>query len=81
MSRTCSDALLTTTKADLNNKDSLVKAFKGSYAVFAVTNYWESLDMQVEIQQGKNIADAAKVRTTGYSHETDDDADIHRKRT
>ncbi|KAF4934213.1 NmrA-like family domain-containing protein 1 [Colletotrichum fructicola] len=46
--------------ADLNNKDSLVKAFKGSYAVFAVTNYWESLDMQVEIQQGKNIADAAK---------------------
>ncbi|KAK2728971.1 hscarg protein [Colletotrichum kahawae] len=46
--------------ADLNNKDSLVKAFKGSYAVFAVTKYWESLDMQVEIQQGKNIADASK---------------------
>ncbi|KAF4829322.1 NmrA-like family domain-containing protein 1 [Colletotrichum tropicale] len=35
--------------ADLNDKDSLVKAFSGSYAVFAV-----------EIQQGKNIADASK---------------------
>ncbi|KAH8682397.1 NmrA-like family protein [Xylariales sp. PMI_506] len=46
--------------ADLNDKASLVKAITGSYAVFAVTNYWELLDTNVEIQQGKNIADAAK---------------------
>lgn len=32
----------------------------GAYAVFTVTNYWEKMDMQLEIQQGKNLADAAK---------------------
>lgn len=35
---------------------------KGSHTVFGVTNYWEKGDMQLEIQQGKNLADAAKVR-------------------
>lgn len=47
--------------ADLNDKASLVKAMTGAYAVFAVTNYWETLDDKLEIQQGKNLADAAKV--------------------
>ncbi|ETS74814.1 hypothetical protein PFICI_13298 [Pestalotiopsis fici W106-1] len=46
--------------ADINDKASIVKAISGSYAVFAVTNYWEHLDMELEIRQGKNIADAAK---------------------
>ena len=48
-------------QADLNSKDSLRGAFKGAYAVFAVTNYWEKQDPKLEVQQGKNIADAAKV--------------------
>lgn len=47
-------------QADLNDKASLVKAIIGSYAVFAVTNYWEKADAELEIQQGKNLADAAK---------------------
>lgn len=46
--------------ADMNDKPTLVKAMEGSHVVFAVTNYWEYLDMQVEIRQGKNLADAAK---------------------
>ncbi|KAI1355440.1 NmrA-like family protein [Xylaria sp. FL0043] len=46
--------------ADLNDKTSLVKAIAGSDTVFAVTNYWEKLDMELEEQQGRNIADAAK---------------------
>ncbi|KAI0422574.1 NmrA-like family-domain-containing protein [Xylaria grammica] len=46
--------------ADLNDKASLVKAVAGSDTVFGVTNYWEKLDMQLEEQQGRNIADAAK---------------------
>ncbi|KAI1171798.1 NMRAL1 protein [Nemania sp. FL0916] len=46
--------------ADLNDKDSLVKALAGSDTVYAVTNYWEKLDMKLEEQQGRNIADAAK---------------------
>lgn len=33
----------------------------GAYAAFGVTNYWEKVNMQYEIQQGKNLADAAKV--------------------
>lgn len=46
-------------KADLNDPNSLSTALKGSYAVFAVTNYWESMSMSIEVQQGKNIADAS----------------------
>ena len=49
---------------DLNDKASLVAAFKGAYAVYAVTDYWQGagMDMQKEIEQGKAIVDAAKVR-------------------
>ncbi|KAK4184570.1 NmrA family transcriptional regulator [Podospora australis] len=46
--------------ADLNDKSSLLAAIKGSTAVFAVTNYWEKLDKSLEVQQGKNLVDAAK---------------------
>ncbi|KAI1081930.1 putative NmrA-like family domain-containing protein 1 [Whalleya microplaca] len=46
--------------ADLNDKASLVKAMTGSHTVFGVTNYWEKLNMQLEIHQGKSLADAAK---------------------
>lgn len=36
---------------------------KDAYAVFAVTNYWESKDADLEMKQGKAMADAAKVST------------------
>lgn len=49
-----------TVAGDIDDKASLVKAFQGAYAVFAVTDYWASMDMKKEIQQGKNMADAAK---------------------
>jgi hypothetical protein len=32
----------------------------GAAAAYGMTNYWDSMDMQKEIQQGKNLADAAK---------------------
>jgi len=41
-------------------------AIKGAYAVFAVTNFWESRSADVEMKQGKAMADAAKV---GYIEE------------
>lgn len=44
--------------ADLNNPASLSEAIKGSYAVFAVTNYWETQSSPTEVKQGKAIADA-----------------------
>ncbi len=50
------------TQANLDDKASLEKVMHGVDAVFAVTNYWEKMDTDYEIQQGKNLADAAKVR-------------------
>ncbi|KAK3376519.1 NmrA-like family-domain-containing protein [Lasiosphaeria ovina] len=52
--------------ADLNDKASVAKVLAGSYAVFAVTNYWEKLDRDLEVKQGKDIVDAAK--ETGVQH-------------
>jgi len=49
-----------TVAADLNNTSTLNGAMKGAYAVFAVTNYWESRSAEVEMGQGKAMADAAK---------------------
>lgn len=46
--------------ADLNSKDSILSAIKGSHSVFLVTNYWESANPKIEISQGKAVADAAK---------------------
>jgi len=48
-------------QADLNNTSTLKGAMKDAYAVFAVTNYWESRSAEVEMTQGKAMADAAKV--------------------
>ncbi|KAH8649848.1 hypothetical protein BX600DRAFT_502226 [Xylariales sp. PMI_506] len=46
-------------EADLNQSSSLEKAVASSHAVFAVTNFWEQRSAEVEIAQGKSIADAA----------------------
>lgn len=48
-----------TVSADLNDAASLKAAMKGAYAVFGVTNYWETKSAEVEIKQGKAMADAA----------------------
>lgn len=56
-----------TVAAEINNKDQIKAALNGAYAVFAVTNYWEKMDGPLEEQQGRNIADAAKVCL--YPHE------------
>ena len=65
-------------RADLNDTSSLVAAFQGAHAIFAVTDFWASVTdlaaqkaaaeagkvineyvYDVEVQQGKNIVDAA----------------------
>ena len=46
-----------TVKADLNSSGSLESAFRDSYGVFVVTNFWEGAD---EVRQGKNAIEAAK---------------------
>ncbi|KAJ4314111.1 hypothetical protein N0V94_006625 [Neodidymelliopsis sp. IMI 364377] len=46
--------------ADLGNKSSVAEAIQGSHTVFLVTNYWETAQYDVEVSQGKNVADASK---------------------
>ncbi|PWN89494.1 NmrA-domain-containing protein [Acaromyces ingoldii] len=53
-------------EANLNDVSSLENAIKGSYAVFGVTNYWESMSKDTEVQQGRNIVDASKA--AGVAH-------------
>ena len=53
-------------KADTQDAESVKHALEGSYAVFAVTNYWDKASKELEIQQGKTIADAAKA--VGVKH-------------
>ncbi|KAJ9615521.1 hypothetical protein H2200_001596 [Cladophialophora chaetospira] len=47
-----------TTEADLNDTDGLNEALAGADYVFANLNSW--LDMDKEVQQGKNLIDASK---------------------
>lgn len=47
--------------ADLGDKASIAKAFEGAWGVFAVTDYWATMKKEVEVKQGKALADAAKV--------------------
>jgi uncharacterized protein YbjT (DUF2867 family) len=52
--------------ADLDNVESLKKAFAGAHGVYAVTNFWEHFSGEKEIAQAKNIAEAAKA--AGVKH-------------
>jgi uncharacterized protein YbjT (DUF2867 family) len=47
-------------EANLDDKASLVRAFTGAYGAFCVTNFWEHFSPEKEIQQAKNLAEAAK---------------------
>ena len=55
-----------TVQADLSDNASLSAAVAGSYAVFAVTNYWELMDKAKELAQGKAITEAC--RDAGVRH-------------
>ena len=50
----------------MNSSPSINAAVEGSHTVFAVTNYWEKMSKDVEVGQGKAIADAAKA--AGVQH-------------
>jgi uncharacterized protein YbjT (DUF2867 family) len=45
--------------ADIDDVESITKAFKGAYGAYAVTNFWEHFSAEKETAQAKNIADAA----------------------
>jgi uncharacterized protein YbjT (DUF2867 family) len=47
-------------QADLDDVNSLRRAFEGAHGAFCVTNYWEHFNGDLEIAQAKNMATAAK---------------------
>ena len=53
-------------KADLDDVESLKKAFAGAHGVYAVTNFWEHFSGEKEKAQAKNVAEAAKA--AGVKH-------------
>ncbi len=52
--------------ADMDNPESLKKAFAGAYGAFCVTNFWEHFSAEKEVTQAKSMAEAAKA--TGLKH-------------
>jgi uncharacterized protein YbjT (DUF2867 family) len=46
--------------ADLDDLESLRRAFEGAYGAFCITNFWEHFSPDKEIAQAKNMAQAAK---------------------
>jgi uncharacterized protein YbjT (DUF2867 family) len=52
--------------ADLDDVESLKKAFEGAHGVYAVTNFWEHFSAEKEKAQAANIAEAAKAAGVGH---------------
>jgi uncharacterized protein YbjT (DUF2867 family) len=53
-------------KADIDDVESLKKAFAGAYGVYCVTNFWEHFSAEKEKAQARNMAEAAKA--AGVKH-------------
>jgi uncharacterized protein YbjT (DUF2867 family) len=53
-------------KADLDDEESLKKAFAGAHGAFCVTNFWEHFSPEKEFTQAGNMARAAKA--AGVQH-------------
>ncbi|MFV8225033.1 NmrA/HSCARG family protein [Christiangramia aquimixticola] len=47
-------------EADIDNKESIITAFKGAYGAYCVTNFWEHFSPDRELKQAKNMAEAGK---------------------
>lgn len=53
-------------KADIDDVESVKKAFAGAYGAFCLTNFWEHFSGEKEKAQAKNQAEAAKA--SGVQH-------------
>lgn len=45
--------------ADLNDADSLRRAFKDAHIIYAMTDFWQAMSFDVEYNQGVSVADVA----------------------
>ncbi len=70
-------------KCDITKRDDVERAFKDSWAIFALTDYWAQPDKpEIEIQQGTVMVDAAALLEIPYyifSMEEDIDKDMKEK--
>lgn len=41
--------------ADFEDEQSMVKALEGANAIFAITNFWDKVDIEVEVAHGKLV--------------------------
>ncbi|KYK54380.1 NmrA-like family domain-containing protein 1 [Drechmeria coniospora] len=53
-------------EADMSNPEAAAAAVKGAHTVFLVTNFWDSMSVDVEIAQGRTVTDACKA--AGVQH-------------
>jgi uncharacterized protein YbjT (DUF2867 family) len=53
-------------QADLDDLESLKRAFRGAYGAYCVTNFWEHFSPEKELAQAANMAEAAKAE--GLKH-------------
>lgn len=53
-------------QADLDDVESLKRAFAGAFGAYGVTNYWEHFSPEKELGQARNLAVAAKA--SGIQH-------------
>jgi len=53
-------------EADLDDAESVRRAFDGAYGAFCVTNFWEHFSPEKELAQAAHMAEAAKA--TGLQH-------------
>lgn len=53
-------------EADVDDKQSIVRAFEGAYGAYCVTFFWEHFSPEKEKQQAKSMAEAAA--ETGVKH-------------
>jgi uncharacterized protein YbjT (DUF2867 family) len=60
------DAGAEVVQADLDDEQSLTKAFEGAYGAYCLTNFWEHFSAEKEIEQAGNMARAAKA--AGIQH-------------
>lgn len=52
-------------QADLDDAESLKRAFRGAHGAFCVTNFWEHHSPERELQQAENMAEAAQAEDLG----------------
>ena len=58
--RELADAGAEVVRADLDDVESLERAFRGCHGAFCVTNFWEHFSPEKETAQATNLAEAAK---------------------